>query len=313
MRWIFCVLLALATPAQAFPDRPVTIVVGFAPGGATDTVARVLAERLAPRLGQPVVVQNVPGAGGTLGADRVAKAPPDGHMLAFVPSAHSVVPGLFARLPFDSVQDFAPVAFVGDSANILVVTPTLAVTDLPGLLTLSRAGGPPLLLGSAGLGGFQAATEMLRIETGMVFERVPYRSGAQAALDVMAGRTQMMFANVVEVSEQVRDGRLRALGATSATRAPLLPQVPSFVELGFRDFQADSWFGLLATRGTPEASLDILHRAVNAVLAEPGAIEAMRRVGVEARAMSRADWAAFLTDQTTRWTAIARASGARAE
>lgn len=147
----------------------------------------------------------------------------------------------------------------------------------------------------------------------MVFERVPYRSGAQAALDVMAGRTQMMFANVIEVAEQVRDGRLRALGATSATRAPLLPQVPSFVELGFRDFQADSWFGLLAARGTPEASLQILHQAVNAVLAEPGAIEAMGRVGVQARAMGRAGWAAFLAAQTTRWTAIARASGARAE
>jgi len=118
MRWIVCVLLALATPALAFPDRPVTIVVGFAPGGATDTVARVLAERLAPRLGQPVIVQNVPGAGGTLGADRVAKAPPDGHMLAFVPSAHAVVPGLFARLPFDSVRDFAPVEWSSNACPI---------------------------------------------------------------------------------------------------------------------------------------------------------------------------------------------------
>lgn len=313
MRLIAFLLLCFVTPAAAFPDRPVTIVVGFAPGGATDTVARVLAERLAPRLGQPVVVANVPGAGGTLGADRVAKSPPDAHTMLLAPSAHAVVPGLFARLPFDSVQDFAAVGFVGDSANILVVTPALPVRDVAGLLALARAGGPPLLLGSAGLGGFQAATEMLRMETGMPFERVPYRSGAQAALDVMAGRTQLMFANVIEVAEQVRDGRLRALGATSATRAPLLPEVPTFVEMGFADFQSDSWFGLLTARGAPEASLEILHTALNAVLAEPGAVEAMRRVGVAPRATTRAEWAGFLAQQTTRWTAIARASGARAE
>jgi len=304
--------LAMAGPARAaFPDKPITLVIGFAAGGATDTLARTLAERLAPKLGQPVVVANIGGAGGTLGADRVAKAAPDGHTIILIPSAHAVVPGLFARLPYHPIGDFAPVGFVGDSANILVVNPELPARHLAELVALGRAG--TVILGSAGLGGFQAATEMLRIETGMPFERVPYRSGAQAALDVMAGRTQMMFANVIEVAGQVRDGKLRAIGATSPTRTTLLPEVPTFIELGFPEFHSDSWFGLLAPRGTPDAITEQLHTALGAVLADDAAKAAMRRVGVEARAMPRAEWGAFLQRETIRWTAIARASGARIE
>jgi tripartite-type tricarboxylate transporter receptor subunit TctC len=302
-----------ASPALAFPDRPVTLVIGFAAGGATDTLARTLAERLAPLLGQPVVVANVAGAGGTLGADRVAKSQPDGHTIGLIPSAHAVVPGLFARLPYHPIEDFTPIGFVGDSANILVVNPALPVRSLRDLLALARSAPAPLILGSAGLGGFQAATEMLRLETGMAFERVPYRSGAQAALDVMAGRTQMMFANVIEVAGQVQDGRLRALGATSPTRTTLLPDVPTFIELGFPEFHSDSWFGVVAARGTPAPIADRLHEALGSVLAEPAAQAAMRRIGVEARAMPRAEWGGFLARETARWTAIARASGARVE
>jgi len=302
-----------AMPAAAFPERPVTLVIGFAAGGATDTLARTLAERMGPLLGQPVVVSNVGGAGGTLGADRVAKSPPDGHVIGLIPSAHAVVPGLFARLPYHPIDDFTPIGFVGDSANILVVYPGLPVRSVADLVALGRGAATPIVLGSAGLGGFQAATEMLRVETGMPFERVPYRSGAQAALDVMAGRTQMMFANVIEVAGAVADGKLRALGATSPTRTSLLPEVPTFRELGFAEFHSDSWFGILAPRGTPDAVANRLHEVLGRVLADPAAQTAMRRVGVEARAMPRAEWAAFLQRETARWTATARASGARVE
>ena len=306
-------LLYAPIDARAFPDRPMTLVIGFAAGGATDTLARTLAERLAPLLGQPVVVANVGGAGGTLGADRVAKSPADGHVIGLIPSAHAVVPGLFARLPYHPIDDFTPIGFVGDSANILVVTPSLPVRSLAELVAYARASPTPLVLGSAGLGGFQAATEMLRVETGMPFERVPYRSGAQAALDVIAGRTQMMFANVIEVAGQVQDGKLRALGATSPTRTSLLPDVPTFREIGFAEFHSDSWFGVLAPRGTPVPVADRLHAALGQVLVDPAAVTAMRRVGVEPRPMPRLEWAAFLQRETARWTAIARASGARVE
>lgn len=305
------VLAPLATPAVA--QGPVTLVVGFAAGGPTDLLGRMLAERMAPLLGQPVAVTNLAGSGGARGADLVARSAADGRAIGLVSAAHAVVPGLLARLPYHPIEDFTPIAFVGDGASILVVTPGLPARSLAELVALGRGGAAPLVLGAVGPAGFQTAAEMLRVETGLVFESVPYRSGALAALAVMEGRAQMMFASPVDAVGPVTDGRLRALGATSPTRAALLPQVPTFREAGFPDFHSDSWFGLLAPRGMPAPIADRLHGVIGQVLADPAAQAAMRRLGVESRAMPRSEWAAFLRRETARWTAAARASGARME
>lgn len=305
-------LLALAAtmPASmaraAFPDRPVTLLVGYGAGGATDVIARALAERAGPLLGQQMVVLNLPGAGGTLASDRTAKAAPDGQTILLIANAHAVAPGLYASLPYDTVDDFAPVAFVGQSANVLVVPATAPETDLAGLVARAKATTVPLRTGSAALAGFQPAHQLMREALGIQLEAVPYRSGPQGQTDLIAGRLDLMVSNVLEVAEHVKAGRLRALAVTSARRTPLLPETPTFVELGVPALQADSWFGLLAPRGTPAAALDRLHVALTAAMAEPAMQARLSALGILPQPMTRPEWGSFLAAQTAFWSAIPR-------
>ncbi|MBC9207225.1 tripartite tricarboxylate transporter substrate binding protein [Roseomonas aerophila] len=305
-------LLALAAtlPAgaarAAWPERPVTLMVGYGAGGATDVIARALAERAGSLLGQPMVVLNVPGAGGTLASDRTAKAAPDGQTILLIANAHVVAPGLYASLPYDTVGDFAPVAFIGQSANVLVVPASAAENDLAGLAARAKASSQPLRTGSAALAGFQPAHELLREALGIELEAVPYRSGPQGQTDLIAGRLDLMVSNVLEVSEHVKAGRLKALAVTSAIRSPLLPEVPTFVELGIPALQADSWFGLLAPRATPPDILDRLHDALATAMAEPAMQARLTALGILPQPMSRQEWGAFLAAQTEKWSAIPR-------
>ena len=305
-------LLALAAtlPAgaarAAWPERPVTLMVGYGAGGATDVIARALAERAGSLLGQPMVVLNVPGAGGTLASDRTAKAAPDGQTILLIANAHVVAPGLYASLPYDTVGDFAPVAFIGQSANVLVVPASAAENDLAGLAARAKASRQPLRTGSAALAGFQPAHQLLREALGIELEAVPYRSGPQGQTDLIAGRLDLMVSNVLEVSEHVKAGRLKALAVTSAIRSPLLPEVPTFVELGIPALQADSWFGLLAPRATPPDILDRLHDALATAMAEPAMQARLTALGILPQPMSRQEWGAFLAAQTEKWSAIPR-------
>jgi len=305
-------LLALAAtlPAgaaqAAWPERPVTLMVGYGAGGATDVIARALAERAGSLLGQPMVVLNVPGAGGTLASDRTAKAAPDGQTILLIANAHVVAPGLYASLPYDTVGDFAPVAFIGQSANVLVVPASAAENDLAGLAARAKASSQPLRTGSAALAGFQPAHQLLREALGIELEAVPYRSGPQGQTDLIAGRLDLMVSNVLEVSEHVKAGRLKALAVTSAIRSPLLPEVPTFVELGIPALQADSWFGLLAPRATPPDILDRLHDALATAMAEPAMQARLTALGILPQPMSRQEWGAFLAAQTEKWSAIPR-------
>jgi tripartite-type tricarboxylate transporter receptor subunit TctC len=307
------VLLALAATLPAgtalaapWPERPISLLVGYGAGGATDVIARALAERAGPLLGQPMVVMNLPGAGGTLASDRTAKAAPDGYSIVLIANAHVVAPGLYASLPYDTVGDFAPVAFIGQSANVLVVPASATETDLAGLAARAKASPVPLRTGSAALAGFQPAHQLLREALGIQLEAVPYRSGPQGQTDLIAGRLDLMVSNVLEVSEHVKAGRLRALAVTSAIRTPLLPEVPTFVELGIPELQADSWFGLLAPRGTPAAVLDRLHEALASAMEEPGMQARLTALGILPQPMGRQEWGAFLAAQTEKWSAIPR-------
>jgi tripartite-type tricarboxylate transporter receptor subunit TctC len=302
--------LAAALPAgaahAAFPERPVSLLVGYGAGGATDVIARALAERAGPLLGQPVVVLNLPGAGGTLASDRTAKAAPDGHTILLIANAHAVAPGLYASLPYDTVGDFAPVAFIGQSANVLVVPAMAPDTDLAGLAARAKASPVPLRTGSAALAGFQPAHQLLREALGIQLEAVPYRSGPQGQTDLIAGRLDLMVSNVLEVAEHVKAGRLRALAVTSASRTPLLPEVPTFAELGVPALQADSWFGILAPRATPPAALDRLHAALEAAMLDPALQARLTSLGILPQPMTRAEWETFLAQQTAFWSAIPR-------
>ena len=302
--------LAAALPAgtawAAFPERPVTLLVGYGAGGATDVIARALAERAGPLLGQPVMVLNLPGAGGTLASDRTAKEAPDGHTILLIANAHVVAPGLYASLPYDTVGDFAPVAFIGQSANVLVVPAAAPDTDLAALAARAKASLLPLRTGSAALAGFQPAHQLLREALGIQLEAVPYRSGPQGQTDLIAGRLDLMVSNVLEVAEHVKAGRLRALAVTSASRTPLLPEVPTFAELGVPALQADSWFGILAPRATPAATLDRLHAALAAAMLEPSLQARLTSLGILPQPMTRAEWGTFLAQQTAFWSAIPR-------
>ncbi len=303
-----------ATRAQgSFPERPVTLVVGYGAGGATDIIARSFAERMAPLLGQPMVVQNQPGAGGTIASDRVAKAAGDGYTIMLIANAHAVAPGLYPRLPYDTAADFAPVFFAGHSANALVVPATSPDRDLAALVARARAARQPLQTGSAALAGWQPAHQIMKEAYSLTFEHVPYRSGPQGQADLIAGRLDFMVSNVLEVAEHVRAGRLRALAVTSPTRSPMLPEVPTFAELGVAELQADSWFGFLAPRAAPDAALDRLHAAFTQVATVPEVQARLQGLGLIPAPLGRQDWGRLYLAEVERWSAVPRRANIRVE
>ncbi|NKC30894.1 Bug family tripartite tricarboxylate transporter substrate binding protein [Falsiroseomonas selenitidurans] len=305
-----------AAPAHAqagYPDRPVTLVVGYGAGGATDIIARSFAERMQARLSQPMVVQNLPGAGGTIASDRVAKAAPDGHTIMLIANAHAVAPGLYPRLPYDTAADFAPVYFAGHSANALVVPAGSPDGDLAALVARARAAPAPLQTGSAALAGWQPAHQIMKEAYGLAFEHVPYRSGPQGQADLIAGRLDFMVSNVLEVAAHVRGGRLRALAVSSPTRSPLLPEVPTFAELGVAALQSDSWFGFLAPRGAPDAALERLHAAFAEVAMVPEVQARLRGLGLIQAPMSRTEWGRLYLAEVERWSAVPRRANIRVE
>ena len=309
-------LAAAARPALAqgnWPDKPVTLMVGYGAGGATDIIARTLADRMQPLIGQPVVVQNITGAGGTIASDRTAKAAPDGYTILLIANAHAVAPGLYARLPYDTQNDFAPVYFAGHSANVLVVPVNSPDKDLASLAARAKSATQPLQTGSAALAGWQPAHQIMKEVLGITLEHVPYRSGPQGQTDLVAGRLDFMVSNVLEVIEHVRSGRLRALAVTSPTRSPLLPDVPTFAELGVPQLQADSWFGMIAPRSAPAAPLDRLHDAFAQVAAMPDIVPKLRDLGLIPAPMTRAEWGSFYTQQVEQWSAVPRRANIRIE
>ncbi|MDP3415473.1 tripartite tricarboxylate transporter substrate binding protein [Falsiroseomonas sp.] len=305
--------LPFVARAQGYPERPVTLVVGYGAGGATDIIARTFAERMQPLLGQPMVVQNQPGAGGTIASDRVAKAAPDGHTIMLIANAHAVAPGLYARLPYDTAEDFAAVFFAGNSANALVVPAASPDRDLAALVARGKAAATPLQTGSAALAGWQPAHQIMKEAYGLTLEHVPYRSGPQGQTDLIAGRLDFMVSNVLEVAEHVRAGRLRALAVTSPTRSPMLPEVPTFAELGVAALQSDSWFGFLAPRNTPPAALERLHGAFTLVAAVPEVRARLGRLGLIPKPMGQEEWGHFYLAEVERWSAVPRRAGIRIE
>ena len=313
-RALLTLLAALPAAAHAqapWPSRPVRIVVPFAAGGLIDVVARILADPLARRLGQPVVVENLPGAGTTIGARNVARAAPDGHTLLLSGAAHAVIPGLYPDAGLDPLGDFAPVALLGNQPFVVAVHPSVPATDVASLLAWLKAKGGEANFATTGIGAASHLSgELLRKLAGVDFTVVTYRGTPAAVTDLLAGRADLMIDSQTLIAPLAQDGRVRALAVTTATRSRLLPDLPTLQEAGVAGYAASSWQALHAPAGTPEAVLAQLSRAVAECLAEPALQARYAESGVEPLSGGPAEARRFLQAEMEKWLPILRATGA---
>ena len=300
--------------AAGYPDRPVKIIVPFAPGGGTDIVSRVLAEGMAPVLGQTVLVDNRAGAGTIIGSEVVAKSPPDGYTLLMATFAHAVNPSVQPSLPYDTTKAFAPVALVGRSPNVLVVPSKSPIRDVPGLLARAKAKPGELTYGSFGNATSSHLAGALFCYLAKVdMTHVPYRGSAPAVTDLLAGRIDMMFATATGVSQHVREGRLRAIGVTSAERSPAFPDLPSIAEAGVPGYVAESWYGLYVQAGTPAEIIARLNEAANAAVQTETFTRSVAEEGLRAVGGPPTALADYVQAEQARWAEVVRAANIKPE
>ena len=309
---LFTLLAAGLVAAQGYPARQVRIVVPFPPGGTSDILARTIGARLAEPLGQPVVIENRPGAGGNIAADYVAKSPPDGYTLLMGTSSLAISQSLYRKLNFDLIRDFAPVTQAVNYANLLVVHPTAGVSTVNELLALARAKPGFLTYGTAGNGTPPHMTgELFKAYTGVSILHIPYKGGAPAIVDLVAGQIPMMFDNVPPLLPHVRSGRIKALAVTSLARIPVLPEVPTLHELGLKEFDAVGWNGLLAPAGTPREIVNRLHAEVARVLRIPEVRDQLTAQGADIVANAPDEFSAWIRVEVKKWAEVVRVSGAK--
>jgi len=315
---IAAALLALGSGhaiAQAgYPGQTVRILVGFSPGVAPDVTARLLADRLSDAWGKPVVVENVTGAGGNIGASRVAKAPPDGYTLGMIGNGSLVFsPSLYDKLSFDPIKDFAPITQVFVGANVLVVPLDTPAKTLPELAALARAQSGKLSYAHAGAGTSQhLAAELFKSMLGVDIQPVAYRGTTALLPDLLAGRVSMSFGNIVNVLPLVREGKLRAFAVTSAKRSAIAPELPTMAESGYPGFEAVPWFGLMAPAGTPGAIIDRLHRDTVKILSLPDVRKRFNDLGLDVLGGTPAEFAAAIEREIPQWGRVIKQAGIKA-
>lgn len=293
-------LLAAPARAQAWPSRPVRLIVPFGLGGSADIAARFLAEPLAQAFGQPFVVENRPGGGGTIGADAVAKAPPDGHTLLVMSNTHTANETLLPNRPYVLLRDLAPVAFINIAHHVLVVHPSVPARTLAEFLAYARAHPGRVDYASSGPGTpYHIAAEVFRARAGIDINHIPFRGSNEARTAIIAGQVQMMFDAIPTMAEQARAGRVRALGTSGPRRSPLLPDVPAIAE-ELPGYEASIWLGLMAPAGTPPAVIERLNAEVNRIMSLPATQEAQLRMGALTDPMSVAAFADFLRQDIAR-------------
>ncbi|MDP3418131.1 tripartite tricarboxylate transporter substrate binding protein [Falsiroseomonas sp.] len=306
----------LATPAsaQGFPSRPIRILVTIGAGSAADILTRSLADELGRRLGQNVVTENRPGAGGNIAGDVARRAEPDGHTLLMATvSTHGINPALYSRMPFDPVADFAPITLVASSPNVLVVHPSSPIQNLADLIAAARARPGELTYSSGGSGTSQhLGGAVLEQMTGVRLTHVPFRSAPDSVNAVLAGTTSMTFASVPVALSQVRAGALRAIGLSSAAPMPDWPEVRPLAEIGLPGFDVAAWFGLVAPANTPAPIIARLHEATREALQVPAVRERLANQGMQILDADPAGFASFIQAEIARWAPIVRASGATA-
>jgi tripartite-type tricarboxylate transporter receptor subunit TctC len=310
--WLAAALgLFVAAPelalAQAYPSKPLRLIVPFPPAGATDILSRELAKHLSERLKQPVVVDNKPGAGGTLGSDLTAKATADGYTIQMATSStHSIGPVLNPKIPYNAKDDFTPIAHVADSANVLLVAPNVSAGNVKELVALLKSKPGQFNYGSSGNGTIVHLTsELFKALTGTFIVHIPYRGTALVIPDMIAGQVHLLFDNIASAQPHLKDGKLRAIGVTSAKRSPLLPDVPPVAET-VPGFESVTWFGVFGPRGMPAEAVSRLNTEINAVLKSPDFQQRLRTLGYEAAGGTPADFAAVVQRDRDRWDRLTR-------
>lgn len=316
--WLLAVAfsLSLAGVARAddYPSRPVRVIVPFSPGGAVDGPMRLIAQELGKRLGQPVVVENKPGAGATIGSDVVAKAPPDGYTLLLASQTNAISATLYSKLPFDPIGDFTPVTLIGREPGVVVVNPSVPARTLQEFIAYVKANPGKVDYASSGNGsGQHLFAAMLASRTGMKMNHVPYRGSGQATTDLLSGVVAMAIPGTAGMVGHIKAGKLRALAVTGVTRSPQLPDVPTVIESGVPGYEAYVWMGLLAPKGTPTAIVERLNREVIAVLGEDEVVRYMAGTGIEIVGSSSADFGRFFRAERDQWAKVIKDTGAHIE
>jgi tripartite-type tricarboxylate transporter receptor subunit TctC len=307
--------VSFAAPASDYPNRPVTLVVAFPPGGPSDVLSRIVGRRMQDILHQPFIIENRPGSGGNIAAEQVARSPADGYTLLM--GNNSILAtnaALYKRLAYDPEADFIPISLIGTQANILVVNPNVPANSMAELIALAKASPGELNFASSGFGAAaHLAGELFKTEAGINIVHVPYKGAAPALQDVMAGHVQMMFATAASVIGLIKSGKVRALAVTTPKRTALLPDLPTVAELGIKGFDATTWHGLVAPAGTPKDIIDTLSFAVVEALKDEGTQKALVDLGVDIVGNSPKEFEAYIKAEIPKWAAVVKQSGAQVE
>ena len=305
--WLGC------SAAWAFPTKPIRVVMGFPAGGPLDQHARILSDRLQTQLGQPIIIDYKSGAGGTVGAQEVMKAPADGHTILLANTGVMVInPALYSKLPYNTLRDFVPVARTAMQPLAFLVNPKVPVSTLPEFIQYAKARPGQINYGSAGNGGSShLVPEMFKSATGVFMVHIPYRGSAPAFTDLMAGQVQFMAESIPQAAQYHKQGKVRALAVTSRERSPALPDVPTAIESGLKNFEVVGFYGFLAPAGTPKDVVSKLSDAFKAVLAQPDIRSRMVAQGADPAFLGADDFAKFLALEMPRWADVVQKSGAK--
>jgi tripartite-type tricarboxylate transporter receptor subunit TctC len=314
---MIALIAAMISPAAAaeYPTRPMTLVLGFAPGGPSDVIARILSRKLEQLVRQPIVIENRAGAGGSVAGQMVARAAPDGYTLLLATgSILAINQHLYKNIGYDAEKDFEPISVVGTQTNVLYVHPSVPARSLTELIALAKANPGKLNFGSGGNGTpAHLAGELLKIEAKLDMTHVAYRGTGPALQDVIAGHIQMAFSPAAPVVTHVQSGAVQPIAVTTLARTAILPDVPTIAELGFPGFEATTWHGIVAPAGTPRGVVAALHRAMNEALNDPETRNALTNLGVDVVANTPDEFRAYIRSEIPKWAAIVRASGAKLE
>jgi tripartite-type tricarboxylate transporter receptor subunit TctC len=310
----FLALITSMLWAQSWPTKPVRMIIAFPPGGPTDLVSRVLAQKLSEQLGQQVIVDNKPGAGGNIAAELAARATPDGYTIFYNTSAIVIGPALYGKVNYDTLKDFAPVLLTASVPMVLVVNPQLPARSVKEFVDLAKTRSGALNYSSSGTGTItHLASAMMSTQTGIQTQHIPYKGSAPGLVDLASGQTQFMIDTINTVLPYVRDNRLRGLAVTSAKRSPLLPDLPTLAEAGISGFEAAAWQGIVVPTGTPNEIVQKLNAEVNKALMHPDIRSRLAAQGADILGGTPAEYAAYLRSEMPRWAKAVKDSGAKAE
>jgi tripartite-type tricarboxylate transporter receptor subunit TctC len=304
-----CLLLAATSALAAWPERPIKLLIGYAPGGSTDVVARMLSSKLGERLGQPIIIENKPGGAGDFAAEMMLQSPPDGYTLLMTTVAvHALNPGLYKSRKFDPINDFTPMAMVASYPMIMIASPNTTFRTLAELKELSMKA--PTFYASSGVGSpGHLSGELLVRALGANITHVPYKGGSPSTLAVMTGEAQVNFATLPAVVPQIRGGKVRPIGLASKERNPAVPDVPTMAELGLADFDVGTWTGIVGPKGVPADIVKKVNEAVAAVVNDPVIRQRLLDEGAEIRLMSPSDFGAFMRAENARWVKVIKDAG----